>query len=140
MRRAKASCSAGGPIGTSTAGPTDSAKVLARNPAAQPGQHAFDVVLEFGSDFNQGRYVDPQNLARERAERDGWMLCELVFMSYTPLNETNGLTITGAPANPVRVTVNRTPPTPADIAEQDALAANLFASIGAQPLLGEDGL
>lgn len=128
------------PPGSAHSSVTDSAKVLARNPAAQEGQHAFDVVLEFGSDFNQGRYVDPANLARERAERNGWMLGELVFMSYTPLNEGNGLAVTGEPADPVQVTVHATPPSPADLAEQDALAATLFAALGAESVLGEDGL
>ena len=48
---------------------TDSAKVLLRHPDAAPGPHAYDVVIEVGSDFNQGRYVDPENLAEERRAR-----------------------------------------------------------------------
>ena len=70
---------------------TDSAKVLLRHPGAAPGLHAFDVVVEFGADFNQGRYVAPDNLAQERAARNNWTLCELVFMSYTGLNEGNSV-------------------------------------------------
>ena len=119
---------------------TDSAKVILRQPGAAPGQHAFDIVVELGADFNQGRYIDPENLALERAARNDWMLCELVFMDYAGLNESNGLTITGAPADPVNLTFNATPPSAADIAEQDQIAATLFAALGAEPVLGEDGL
>jgi hypothetical protein len=62
---------------------TDSAKVLLRHPGAAPGQHAFDVVVEYGADFNQGRYVASDNLAQERVARNNWMLCELVLHQAT---------------------------------------------------------
>ena len=113
---------------------------MLRHPAAAAGTHAFDVVVELGSDFNQGRYIDPENLAEERTARADWMLCELVFMSYTGLNDANGITVTGNPADPVGLTFAPTPPSPADLAEEDALAQGLFAAIGAQPILGEAGL
>lgn len=119
---------------------TDSAKVLLRHPGAGPGQHAFDVVVEFGADFNQGRYVAPDNLAQERAARNNWMLCELVFMSYTGLNEANTVAITGQPADPVQVTMFPTDPSDADIAESDQLAADFLAALGAEPVIGEAGL
>ena len=64
---------------------------------AVAGQHAFDVVVEFGADFNQGRYVNPEYLAQERPARADWMLCELVFMSYTGLNDANGVAVAGDP-------------------------------------------
>ena len=128
------------PPGSPHSSATDSAKVVLRHPDAAPGQHAFDIVVELGADFNQGRYVDPENLAEERAARGDWMLCELVFMSYTQLNEANQLAVTGDPATPVQVTVHPTPPSAHDLAESDQLAAGLFAALGAQPVLGEDGL
>lgn len=118
----------------------DSAKVLLRQPTATTARHAFDVVVELGADFNQGRYVDPQNLARERAARNDWMLCELVFMSYAPLNDAHKVNVTGQPADPVEVTMTLVAPSADDIAEQDQIAATLFASIGAKPVLGENGL
>jgi choline dehydrogenase-like flavoprotein len=119
---------------------TDSAKFLLRHPHAAPGLYAFDIVVELGSEFNQGRYIDPEHLADERAVRGDWMMCELVFMSYTELNEANFLTATRTPPDPVTVTVNRTPPSAHDLAESDQLAADLFASFGAEPVLGEIGL
>lgn len=128
------------PPGDAQASLTDSAKVILRHPAAAAGSHAFNVVVELGAEFNQGRYIDPVNLAEERAVRADWMLCELVFMSYAPLNEGNAVAVTGAPADPVGLTFAATPPSAADLAEQDALAQGLFAAIGAQPVLGEVGL
>jgi choline dehydrogenase-like flavoprotein len=128
------------PPNSAAASATDSAKVILRHPAATPTQHAFDIVVELGADFNQGRYVDPANLALERSARNNWMLCELVFMSYAELNDTNRVTISGNPADPVVITVNPSPPSPADIAEADQVSAALFATLGAEPLLGENGL
>jgi GMC oxidoreductase/NAD(P)-binding Rossmann-like domain len=128
------------PPGVPLASGTDSAKVILRHPDAADATHAFDIVVELGADFNQGRYVDPGSLAQERAERDGWMLCELVFMSYANLDDGNQIRLTGAPADPVEVTVNAVPPSPHDLAEAEQIAADLFAALGAQPVLGEDGL
>ena len=129
------------PPGAAPASDTDSAKVVLRHPAASATQHAFDVVVEFGADFNQGRYVDQHNLALEREARGDWMLGELVFMYYADLNEANQVAVTGVPADPVNITVNPTPPpSAADLAEADQLAAGLFAAMGAQPVLGEGGL
>ncbi|GAA3643239.1 hypothetical protein GCM10022236_52370 [Microlunatus ginsengisoli] len=128
------------PPGSPYASATDSAKVLLQHPGAAPGTHAFDVVVELGADFNQGRYVDPENLAEERSARNDWMLCELVFMTYANLVETNLLTVTGNPADPVAVTVAPAPVSGPDLAETDQLAASLFDALGAEPVLGEGGL
>lgn len=128
------------PPGAARASLTDSAKVVMRHQLGSVGQHAFDIVVELGAAFNQGRYVDAKDLAAERAARADWMLCELVFMGYAPLNEANQIVVTGQPSDPVIVTVNPSPPSAADVAEQDQIAATLFAGMGAQPVLGEGGL
>lgn len=128
------------PPGSPFASTTDSAKVLLRHDQASTTEHALYVVVELGADFNQGRYVDPANLARERAVRAGRMLCELVFMSYAPPLDTNQLTIAGEPAAPVQLRVARSPLDVAAAGDQDALAVHLFAQLGAQPVLGEAGL
>jgi choline dehydrogenase-like flavoprotein len=119
---------------------TESAKVVLQHPQADAGQHAFDVVIEFGADFNQGRYVNPAHLALEREARADWMLCEAVFMFYADLNPANGMTVTGNPADDAALTVFETPPPAAVLAEADQLAQDLFAGLGAQPVLNEDGL
>ncbi|PIE76306.1 hypothetical protein CSA17_02945, partial [bacterium DOLJORAL78_65_58] len=128
------------PPGAAQASTTDSAKVLLQHPGATPDQHAFDIVVELGADFNQGRYIDAGDLAHQRASRGDWMLGEIVFMNYAPLNEANQVLVTGDPANPVEVTCHPAPPSGADLAEQDAIAAAVFGAFGAQPVLGEGGL
>jgi choline dehydrogenase-like flavoprotein len=128
------------PPGSPFASSTASAKVLLTHPNASAQHHGFDVVVELGAEFNQGRYVDPENLAEERRKRADWMMCEAVFMSYAALNEANFITASGNPADRVTVTVNRSGPSAAELAETDQLAAWLFAALGAQPVLGEVGL
>ncbi len=128
------------PPGSPHASNTDSAKVLLRHADASATLHAFDIVVELGADFNQGRYIDPADLARERELRADWMLCELVVMSYAPLDDNNEVTIAGDPVNPVNLRIDPVLPSPQDIAEADQLATKLFDAMGAQPVLGEDGL
>jgi choline dehydrogenase-like flavoprotein len=119
---------------------TDSAKVLLRHRQATQTGHGFNALVELGSDFNQGRYVDPENLAREREVGQGWMLCELVFMWYSDLDERNMLTVTGNPADPVRVSMGRPVIAPNDVKESEQIASGLFQNLDARPVLGEDGL
>lgn len=68
------------------------------------------------------------------------MLGELVFMHYADLGAQHQVAVTRNPADNVQVTVFPAPPPAAVLAETDALAAQFFAAIGAQPVLGEDGL
>jgi hypothetical protein len=128
------------PPGAPQASDSDSAKVILRHPDATAGTHAFDIVVELGADFNQGRYVDPASLADERATRNGWMLCELVFMSYADLDDRNLVRLTGSPVEPVEITINPVPPSDRDVAESDEIAATLFASLGAHSVYRENGL
>ena len=128
------------PPGSPLASTTQSAKVLLRHPQATLADHPYAVVVELGADFNQGRFINPGHLALEREARAGWMLCELVFMHYADLGATHQVAVTGNPADDVQVTVFPAGPSAAVWAETDALAAQFFAAIGAQPVLGEDGL
>lgn len=128
------------PPGSAFSSSTQSAKVTLRHPQASAADHAFLAVVELGANFNQGRYIDPGHLARERAAHGDWMLCEVVFEYYADLGPANGLAVTGNPADDAIVTVFPVPPSAAVLAETDELAAALFAATGAQPVLGEDGL
>lgn len=119
---------------------TQSAKVLLRHPEASLTDHPFAAVVELGANFNQGRFINPVHLALERESRADWMLCELVFMHYADLAAAHQVAVTGNPADDVLVTVFPATPQAAILAETDALAAQFFESMGAQPVLGEDGL
>jgi hypothetical protein len=129
------------PPGQTDASTTDSAKLLLQNPAATADQHAFDIVVELGAEFNQGRYIDPVHLAQDENIRNGYMLCEIVFQYYSPLLDGNYIAAVGDPpdpANPVNLYMAPATPTPALLAEADQIAQSVFAAFGALPVSGED--
>lgn len=88
----------------------ESAKVILRHPAATAAEHAFAIVVELGSDFNQGRYVNAGLLELESKVQQGWLLCEVVFMSYAALEEANTVTLTEGADGPVALAMNPSRP------------------------------
>ena len=88
---------------------TDSAKLVLQHPQATVDQHAFDIVLELGAEFNQGRYIDPDHLAQDENIRNGYMLCEIVFQYYSPLLVGNYVATNGRPGEPGRACTWRRP-------------------------------
>ncbi|MCF7551452.1 GMC oxidoreductase [Pseudonocardia sp. WMMC193] len=129
------------PPGTFGITPGDSAKVVLRHPLASRTDKGFLVVVEIGANLNQGRFVDPANLARDRAVRNGWTACEIVYLHYADLDDTNAVRLSGPdPAAPVKLELKRVPPPAADLALADDLTAALFAGLGATPVAEEQGL
>jgi hypothetical protein len=126
------------PAGSPHAATGASAKIWSRHRDTSVDRHAYNVVLELGADFNQGRYVDPDNLARQRAEKGDQTLCEIVFLFNAPLLEGNFLELAGPPAVPVRVNVQPYRPPDALRAEVAGVAATVLQGLGAVALLGED--
>jgi Choline dehydrogenase and related flavoproteins len=119
---------------------TDSAKVVLQHPAATADQHAFDIVVELGSELNQGRYVDPADLANDENIRNGWMICELVFQYYADLVDGNYIQLSGDdPADPVNINIQPATPSPALLDEADEIAHEVFTAYNAQPVLNEGG-
>jgi choline dehydrogenase-like flavoprotein len=117
---------------------TDSAKLVLQHPQATVDQHAFDIVLELGAEFNQGRYIDPDHLAQDENIRNGYMLCEIVFQYYSPLLAGNYLATNGNPANPVNLYMAPATPSQALLSEADELAQTILTAFNAEPVLGED--
>jgi choline dehydrogenase-like flavoprotein len=126
------------PAGSPHAAAAASAKVWSRHRDTSADRHAYNVVLELGADFNQGRYVDPDNLARQRAEKGDQTLCEIVFLFNAPLVQGNFLQLAGPPAVPVRVNVQPYRPPDALRAEVAEVAATVLHGLGAEALVGED--
>jgi hypothetical protein len=118
---------------------TDSAKLVLQHPQATVDQHAFDIVLELGAEFNQGRYIDPDHLTQDENIRNGYMLCEIVFQYYSPLLAGNYMATNGSnPANPVNLYVAPATPSQALLSEADELAQTILNAFNAEPVLGED--
>ena len=79
---------------------SNNSKIVSQHKQANSssGEHPFNMVLELGADFNQGRFVDDDILKKHREERGNSMLCEIVFLLNVPLKEENSLTQTGSSA------------------------------------------
>ena len=122
------------PAGAPFADPAGSAKVWSRHRDVKPDAHPYNVVLELGADFNQGRYVDPDTLARHVALRGGATLGEIVFLLNTPLVEQNFVALGPDVNGPVRILMQRAPFGPDLFAEMQAVADAVLAKVGAQPL------
>jgi choline dehydrogenase-like flavoprotein len=119
---------------------TDSAKVVLQHPTATADQHAFDIIVELGTELNQGRYVDPTDLAKDENIRNGWMMCEIVFQYYADLVDGNYVQLSGNdPADPVNINIQPAAPSEALLDEADEIAQQVFTAYKAQPVLGEDG-
>lgn len=82
--------------------------------------HRYNVVVELGADFNQGRFVDPDLLQAAVEARGNLMLCELVVLFDAPLLEGNTLTQPGP--SYVRPVVNMAEP-PISVAEWNEINA-----------------
>ncbi|MBE9158875.1 GMC family oxidoreductase [Nodosilinea sp. LEGE 06152] len=98
----------------------------------------YNVVLEFGADFNQGRYVDLDLLDRHRRQKGNLMLCEIVFLMDAPLIEANTVQQVGpAYVKPV-VQMQPSPLGGQYYGEMSAIKDQLIAALGGQPLVNND--
>lgn len=115
-----------------------------RDAATQAGpprswSHRYNVVIELGADFNQGRFVDPDLLQAAIEARGNQMLCELVVLFDAPLLEANQLTQQGPSYAKPLVAMAEPPISVAEWDEISALSARVLDLLGGQPL-GPAGL
>ncbi len=113
-------------------------KVLLQHRQAGPAAHPYNVVLELGADFNQGRYVDDDILARHQAERGNTMLCEIVFLFDAPLMEQNQIHQAGPSYARPLVTMAASPAAEPYFAEINGLKDAIIAELGGTALAGDD--
>ncbi|KAL6705242.1 hypothetical protein ACN47E_007202 [Coniothyrium glycines] len=119
-----------------------STKLLIRHESATLANHGFDIILELGAQFNQGRIVDPDHIASEIDLRGGYLLCELVFQFYCPLLERNSVVLgTGNPndhAAPLNVDMQRAQIEPASLLQEARdIATTIFTLFDAEAVIGE---
>jgi choline dehydrogenase-like flavoprotein len=113
-------------------------KVLSQHRAATIDAHPYNMVLELGADFNQGRYVDDDILARHQREKGNTMLCEIVFLFNSPLLNENRMQQFGPSfAKPV-VTMHPSPAADAFWNEVNDLKNQVIGMLGGIPLVGDD--
>ena len=113
-------------------------KVLSQHRSAATGAHPYNMILELGADFNQGRFVDDDILARHQQEKGNTMLCELVFLFNAPLIDENQIEQLGPSfAKPI-ATMKPCPVEAVFWNEINALKSEVIGMLGGMPLAGED--
>jgi choline dehydrogenase-like flavoprotein len=118
-----------------------STKLLIRHTSATMADHGFDVIVELGAQFNQGRFVDRDHMRDDVSVREGNLPCELVFQFYSDLDDANTVSLGGGGKEDhgARVHVNMQPATvaPQLMAEARQMADTIFELFGAKPVVDE---
>lgn len=135
----------GSPHAGSTASSNfQSARLTAEHSTADADNYPFLIGLELGAEFNQGRYIDPNDLTEEILTHQDWMLGELVFQFNAPLVTDNTAKVTGRPVDDggaddaVIVDVATATPAPAALDQANQLASTILAALGAKPVINEN--
>ncbi|MFO0555752.1 MAG: GMC oxidoreductase [Polyangiaceae bacterium] len=115
-----------------------SSKTLSRHHAANADSHPYNVLIELGADLNQGRYLDPDTLARHRQLKGDVMLCEVVVLINSPLVAANGMNQSGPSYAKPTVRMARSPAADPHLPEVTALKDKLIQALGGEPLEGQD--
>jgi len=118
--------------------PRDNSKILAQHTQSQVNNHAYNVVLELGADFNQGRFVDDDILAQHVQLRSNTMLCEIVFLFNAPLMESNYVQQVGPSYAKPEVQMQPSPSANPFYAEINALKDQIIGMVGGIPLAFND--
>jgi choline dehydrogenase-like flavoprotein len=124
------------PAGSPWAPLNEASKTISRHRQASTAANPFNVVLELGADFNQGRYVDP-DLIDQLALSTGTstvLMGEIVFLLNAPLMEDNAVLQHGPVTRKATVRVARSTVPPAARTEIERVHDAVLATVGAQPL------
>ena len=100
--------------------------------------HRWISILELGTDFNQGRFVDPDILSEHLAVRGATMLCEMVFLFSCPLQSDNRVTHSGLSFVRPTVSMQECPITEQEWAEIESVKQRVLTEVGGIPLAGND--
>ena len=127
------------PVGSPHYSATDGAKLLGQHRSASAGDHPYNVLIELGTDLNQGRYVDDDIAAQHRRDKGENMLCEVVFLVNAALVESNVVTAGAAPGAPLRLAMQRAAVSPelrdelADLAATSSSSSTASRSTASDP-------
>jgi hypothetical protein len=108
---------------------------------ASPDNHPYNMKLELGADLNQGRFVDPKWLLQEAWNRGDRMLCELVFLFYSPLVDENYIDLSGAPFTKTAITIGHSKSADRFLATVQGITDGLLGDLKAEAIdPGPNGL
>jgi len=128
------------PLGAPLYSALDNSKIVFQHKDANtnPDAHPYNVVLELGADFNQGRYVDDDLLAAHRAAKGDTMLCEIVFLLNAPLVEENSIVQNGPSAAKPVVQMQPAPVSGQLWNEMNDLKNRVINELGGVEIAGEN--
>ena len=115
-----------------------SSKTLSRHHQASTAAHPYNMVLEIGADLNQGRYLDPDILARHRLLKGDATLCDVVFLFNAALVAQNHLDHAGPSFVKPVIHMQDSPAANAHWAEIDAVKNAVIARFDGEPIVGDN--
>lgn len=117
---------------------TDSSKILLQHKQASANAHPYNIVLELGADFNQGRYIDADILKRHNEQKGKNMLCELVFLFNAPLMDNNRVDQIGPSFAKPLVQMQPSPIANGFYAEINGIKDQIIQQLGGEAILGDN--
>ncbi|MBF2028908.1 MAG: GMC family oxidoreductase [Oscillatoriales cyanobacterium C42_A2020_001] len=114
--------------------PQECSKIVSQHRNISATNHAYNVVLELGADFNQGRFMDDDTMKRHRQLKNDMMLCEIVFLFNSPLMDDNTVRQVGVANVKPQVTMQRSPSADPFWGEMNALKDQIINTLGGVPL------
>jgi choline dehydrogenase-like flavoprotein len=128
------------PVGSTWHRADASSKTLSQHKQASATAHPYNTLLELGADLNQGRYLDPDTLARHRQLKGDAMLCEIVFLFNSVLVAENRIDHQGPSYAKPLVRMARSAAAQPFLDEVRALKDQIIGELNGQPLLEEGTL
>jgi choline dehydrogenase-like flavoprotein len=116
--------------------PLNCSKIISQHRDISATNHAFNMVLELGADFNQGRFMDDDTLRRHNQLKNNMMLCEIVFLFNSPLMNSNSVRQNGPATVKPNITIQRSPTADPFWGEMNALKDRVINTLGGVPLPG----
>lgn len=98
--------------------------------------HRYNVILELGADFNQGRFIDPDILNAHRHAKGNAMLCEIVFLFNALLSDNHSVVQNGPSYVKPVVNMDEIPITMNEWNTILDVQNRVFVELGAIPLAG----
>lgn len=114
------------------------AKILLRHKQAAADHHRYNILIELGADFNQGRHVDPDILQEMQRVKDHSMLCEIVFLFNAPLSDNHQVQQLGPSFAKPQINLQEMPISEQEWQQINAIQQQILTLLGAQALPGND--
>ncbi|MDX2244132.1 MAG: GMC oxidoreductase [Leptolyngbyaceae cyanobacterium bins.302] len=116
--------------------PQECSKIVSQHQNISATNHAYNLVLELGADFNQGRFMDDDSLKQHQQLKNNTMLCEIVFLFNSPLINSNFVQQNGAAIVKPQVNIQRSPTADPFWGEINMVKDRIINMLGGVPLPG----